>query len=48
MGELAKSDFQVSGQFRTGDTLSFARALAMLHGLALNEREGRVELSRSP
>lgn len=46
--ELLVPDLQVSGQFRTGDNLAFARALAMLHGLSVREREGRVELSRGP
>ncbi|MBX3628257.1 MAG: FecR domain-containing protein [Rhizobacter sp.] len=45
-GDLAKADGQVSGQFRTGDNLAFARAMAMLHGLSLQEKEGRLELSR--
>lgn len=36
----------VSGQFRTGDNAAFARALAALHGLTLQERAGRLELSQ--
>jgi transmembrane sensor len=46
--ELAQADWLVSGQFRTGDNLAFARALAILHGLAVREGDGRLELSRSP
>jgi transmembrane sensor len=48
VGDLAQADWQVSGQFRTGDNLAFARALAMLHGLVVREHEGRLELHRSP
>lgn len=44
-GDLARSDQRVIGQFRTGDNAAFARALAMLHGLAVREHEGRLELS---
>lgn len=45
---LTQADWQVSGQFRTGDNLAFARAIATLHGLAVREHEGRLELSRGP
>lgn len=48
VGDLAQADWQVSGQFRTGDNAAFADALAKLHGLVVHEREGRLELSRSP
>ncbi len=46
VGSLAGADAQVSGQFRTGDNPAFARAMAMLHGLSVQQREGRLELSR--
>lgn len=46
VGDLARSEQRVSGQFRTGDNAAFARALAMLHGLKVREHEGRLELSR--
>ena len=36
---------RVSGVFKTGDNLSFARALASLHGLALRERSDGLELA---
>ncbi|MBE0547909.1 MAG: FecR domain-containing protein [Rubrivivax sp.] len=48
VGDLAQADWQVSGQFRTGDNAAFANALALLHGLVVHERQGRLELSRSP
>jgi transmembrane sensor len=48
VGDVAQADWQISGQFRTGDNAAFANALAMLHGLVVREREGRLELSRSP
>lgn len=44
VGAPALGGCRVSGQFRTGDNASFARAVAALHGLALHEREGRLEL----
>lgn len=48
VGDLARADWQVSGQFRTGDNAAFAQAIAMLHGLVVNETQGRLELSRAP
>lgn len=44
VGGPALGGRRVSGQFRTGDNASFARAVAALHGLSLREREGRLEL----
>jgi transmembrane sensor len=46
-GDLAQADWQVSGQFRTGDNAAFANALAMLHGLVVHQSGGRLELSRA-
>jgi transmembrane sensor len=48
VGDLAQAGWQVSGQFRTGDNAAFANALAALHGLVVQENEGRLELSRKP
>ena len=36
---------RVSGQYRAGDSAGFARAVASLHGLAVREHEGRLELA---
>ena len=44
-GGAATADQRVSGQFRTGDSASFARAVASLHGLVVHERPGRLELA---
>ncbi len=46
VGELARSERLVSGQYPTGDNAGFAKALAALHGLVVREREGRLELSK--
>lgn len=40
------SDLRVSGQYRTGDSEGFARAVAALHGLAGQAHAGRMELGR--
>ena len=47
VGGLALGSRRVSGQFRTGDNTSFARAVAALHGLTLRERAGLLELVAS-
>lgn len=44
-GDAALSGRRISGQFRTGDNAGFARAAAALHGLVVNERQGRLELA---
>jgi transmembrane sensor len=36
---------RISGVFKTGDNLSFARAVASLHGLAVRDRSDRLELA---
>lgn len=46
VGDLARADWLVSGQYRTGDNAGFANALAALHGLVVRERDGRLELSQ--
>jgi transmembrane sensor len=45
-GDLVNSGLFVSGVFRTGDSLGFARAVAALHGLTVRESAGRLELSK--
>jgi transmembrane sensor len=44
-GGARLSGARVSGQFRTGDNLAFAQALARLHGMSLSEGDGRLELA---
>ena len=44
-GDGSLSEKRVSGMFRTGDNLAFARAVAALHGLVLRERRDGVELT---
>lgn len=44
-GAAATTDQRVSGQFRTGDSEGFARAVASLHGLVVHERSGRLEIA---
>ena len=44
VGGDAVSTLRVSGVYRTGESMSFARAVAALHGLVVREREGRLEL----
>lgn len=39
--------FRVSGQYRTGDSAGFARAVAALHGLTVSDRQGRLELAKA-
>ncbi|WP_284620661.1 FecR family protein [Aquabacterium humicola] len=45
VGDPSAGARRVSGQFRTGDNLAFARAVAAVHGLALREQPGRLEIS---
>jgi transmembrane sensor len=44
IGDGALSKLRVSGLYRTGDSASFAQAVAALHGLTVRERGGRLEL----
>jgi transmembrane sensor len=44
--EAAAQGWRVSGQYRAGDNLGFARAVAALHGLAVRESGGRLLLAR--
>ena len=48
VGDLAQAERLVSGRYRTGDNLGFAQALAAVHGLAVREQQGRLELSTAP
>lgn len=40
------ANLRVSGVYRTGDAAGFANAVATLHGLQVQERDGRLELSK--
>jgi transmembrane sensor len=44
-GDGPMSDRRVSGIFRTGDNLAFARAVAALHRLVLHEHRESLELA---
>lgn len=44
VGEGALGGLRVSGLFRTGDNVGFARAVAALHGLVVREYPDRLEL----
>jgi transmembrane sensor len=44
-GEGALAERRISGLFRTGDNAGFASAVAALHGLAVHERQGQLELA---
>ena len=46
LGDAMLSGLRVSGVYRTGDNLAFAHAVAALHGLALHEGQGRLELGK--
>lgn len=39
---------RVSGVYKTGDSVSFARTAAKMLGLQITEREGRIHLQRAP
>lgn len=43
-GESSKG-LRISGLFRTGDNVTFARAVAALHGLVVHDRQHSVELA---
>jgi len=36
---------RISGLFRTGDNVAFARAVAAVHGLVVHDRQDQVELA---
>ncbi|MBV8504050.1 MAG: hypothetical protein JO006_20310 [Paucibacter sp.] len=39
------ADLRVSGVFKAGNSVSFAQAVAALHGLPVREQANRIELS---
>ena len=45
VGDASLAKLRVSGQYRTGDSAGFARAVAALHGLVVREDGGRLELA---
>ena len=45
LGDASLPKLRVSGLYRTGDSAGFAWAVAALHGLHVQEREGRLELT---
>ena len=45
MGDAALSQLRISGRFHTGDSAGFARNVCAVHGLMLQERDGRFELT---
>ena len=45
VGDAALAHLRVSGLYRTGDNAKFARDICAVHGLKLQERDGRLELS---
>lgn len=46
--DLAGVGWRISGRYRAGDNAGFARAVAAVHGLAVREGPGRLELTRGP
>jgi len=44
--EVKQENLDVSGVFRTGDSASFANAVALLHGLRVRDNNGRLELEK--
>ena len=48
VGDASLGLLRVSGVYRTGDTAGFARDVAVLHGLVVHERGGRLELGKPP
>lgn len=45
VGDDLSKVLRISGLFRTGDNVAFARAVAALHGLVVHERQDHVELA---
>jgi len=43
---MGLEQLDVSGVFKTGDSVAFANAVAMLHGLKVREVDGRLELEK--
>ena len=44
VGDESSKGLRISGLFRTGDNVAFARAVAALHGLVVHDRQDHVEL----
>jgi hypothetical protein len=45
VGNESSKGLRISGLFRTGDNVAFARAAAALHGLVVHDRQDHVELA---
>ena len=45
VGDDSFKGLRISGLFRTGDNVAFARAVAALHGLVVRDRQDHVELA---
>ncbi len=45
--DMGLEQLDVSGVFKTGDSVAFANAVAMLHGLRVREVDGRLRLEKS-
>ena len=45
--DMGLEQLDVSGVFKTGDSVAFANSVAMLHGLKVREVDGRLELQKS-
>ncbi len=46
VGDESSKGLRISGLFRTGDNVAFARAVASLYGLVVHDRQDHVELAR--
>lgn len=44
VGDDSSKGLRISGLFRTGDNVAFARAVAVLHGLVVRDRQDHLEL----
>jgi transmembrane sensor len=45
VGDESSNNLRISGLFRTGDNVAFARAVAALHKLVLRDRGEHLELA---
>jgi transmembrane sensor len=45
LDDAGRENLRISGIYRTGDAAGFASAVAALHGLRLEQRDGRLELT---
>jgi len=46
LDDAGRENLRISGIYRTGDAVGFASAVAALHGLRLERRDGRLELTK--